>query len=1055
MTIFAAATRRSTIKGSALAGTAARVLKGIGLTLGIGYALVAPGAALAREPEGSNVLLRDSFPIGNSNGALCQVQSDLSDPAFSSMFDRAWIIICRDAAQPVGRVFALRSPDAIARINARDSAPGCAPISVSETRASAECSAFAAGVPGKRYAVRRGSTTYVAEGIGVYDDAIRLALDSIMAGHAVPGTISIATISVGDPEALARVQAGTLPADRALAEGYRRNNSGDYASAATYFEALERRNDVAGSGVEPTEFTLNRALQVSNLGDFAEAERLFSSVEAVPTTDIVQIRLRRNFRAINALNQGDLTGALTFLDQHVQPVMSGVTATNGAIVISPVLATGINSGASSQLSSQLSSETKLTPEERAILLDAQAEQLRGSVERLKGNLPAARGHLAQAMARALAVRNGRVTTIVRLRSQIMGEQALVEEADGKLGEADSFLSNAVHLLEVEYPETLALAAARARRAAFMSRHDRGDEAVTLYRAVIAALVEQRRQLTGVYNQMGPYYRLLVERQARDPGAIGEFFLAAQLLVRPGVADTQATLARELSGGSGDAAALFRQANTLTRDLERARIELARLNALDQPAATAQLRNEAQVQIDGLATQQIATLARLASFPQYRAVSQDAVSLADLQASLHSDEAYAKMVVIGDDVYVMFITPTTSKLWRADVTRPQLDAAVDRIRSSISVYEGGAYNTYPFDAEASHQLYTQLFGPVASEITQHRHLVFEPDGAMLRLPPGVFITDTASIAAYRARAGAAGGDPFDMRGVAWLGRQARISTAVSPLAFRSTRNAPPSRATRSYLGFGHNTPVSNVTQVAAVRAMDPASATGCQWGLDQWNRPIAATELNEARGMIGGEVVTGNAFTDKRLLARQDLGDYRIIHFTTHGLVTPPRPDCPTDPALLTSFDTSDSDGLLSFDEIFGMHLDADLVILSACDTAGEASIAATRAAGVTTGGGTALDGLVRAFVGAGGRTVLASHWVAPDDFHATERLIAGLFNAGPGVSIDEALGRAEDALMDDPQTSHPYYWAGFAIIGDGARPVITTATPSQAAADPGHHGRGL
>ena len=116
-----------------------------------------------------------------------------------------------------------------------------------------------------------------------------------------------------------------------------------------------------------------------------------------------------------------------------------------------------------------------------------------------------------------------------------------------------------------------------------------------------------------------------------------------------------------------------------------------------------------------------------------------------------------------------------------------------------------------------------------------------------------------------------------------------------------------------------------------------------------------------------------------------------------------------------------------------LRLNADLVILSACDTAGQASVAATRAAGVTTGGGSSLDGLVRAFIGAGGRSVLASHWPVPDDFNATGRLITGLFSGLGSNSLGEALGGAQDELMDQAETSHPYYWAGFAIVGDGER----------------------
>ncbi|NCN85583.1 MAG: CHAT domain-containing protein, partial [Sphingomonadales bacterium] len=108
----------------------------------------------------------------------------------------------------------------------------------------------------------------------------------------------------------------------------------------------------------------------------------------------------------------------------------------------------------------------------------------------------------------------------------------------------------------------------------------------------------------------------------------------------------------------------------------------------------------------------------------------------------------------------------------------------------------------------------------------------------------------------------------------------------------------------------------------------------------------------------------------------------------------------------------------------------------------KASIAVTREAGVSSGGGTALDGLVRSFIGAGGRSVLASHWPAPDEFRATERLINGLFSDGRGHSITEALRRSQLELMDDPITSHPFYWSGFALIGDGARPFLPSAASS-------------
>src|SRR4029079_6702223 len=146
---------------------------------------------------------------------------------------------------------------------------------------------------------------------------------------------------------------------------------------------------------------------------------------------------------------------------------------------------------------------------------------------------------------------------------------------------------------------------------------------------------------------------------------------------------------------------------------------------------------------------------------------------------------------------------------------------------------------------------------------------------------------------------------------------------------------------------------------------------CVLPLSSWGMPISAKELRVAGGILsnvdpnGVQIATGDQFTDTGLEQRSDLDQYRVIHFATHGVVTARAPKCAAQPALLTSFGGNGSDGLLTFREIFDLHLDADLVILSACDTAGKASAAATQQAGLATGGDVALDGLVRAFVGAG------------------------------------------------------------------------------------------
>jgi len=371
---------------------------------------------------------------------------------------------------------------------------------------------------------------------------------------------------------------------------------------------------------------------------------------------------------------------------------------------------------------------------------------------------------------------------------------------------------------------------------------------------------------------------------------------------------------------------------------------------------------------------------------------------------------------------------------------EIDAMVDTLRDSIAIEMAGQTITYPFEIATARQLYSALFAPVDGQLRQARHLVFEPDGALLRLPANLLVMDDESVARYEARTADPEADPYDYRGTAWLGRAMQVSTAVSPSGFRDVRRARASDARVEYLGLGHNVPLGEAGFPTGTRAAAGTMSARCQWSASAWSNPIADSELRTADSIVtsdGGQaaLLTGAAFTDTGLLAMDQLDDYRILHFATHGLVTAPQPECPPRPALMTSFGAGDSDGLLSFAEIFDLQLDADLVILSACNTASSGGLVASREAGITGTGDFALDGLVRAFVGAGGRTVVASHWPVPDDFDATSRLITGLFEAGEGVATTEALRTAQLELMDDADTSHPFYWSAFAVVGDGSVPL--------------------
>ncbi|HYI49050.1 MAG TPA: CHAT domain-containing protein [Allosphingosinicella sp.] len=1017
-------------------------------------ALAAFGWAGPASAQGLSV--RQSFRIGSGTATLCTAQSQVRDPAFGTMFDRGYQIVCRDAAVPVGQLYVLRARggDAAARLAGlragRVTCAGPERVEIEGLGAveSLACRLNAADVGYRVYILRRArGTVYVAEGLAGYDSALRLGLRSLAADREVEGEVSIATTGAGDPAAFARVQAGTQDAQSALAEAYRRNNAGSYAEASEYFSALTQRETGPGGQAEAL---VNAALQRSNLGRHAEADSIFARAEEMAGADPVTARRLRNYRAMHLLNQGMAAAALAELDRPVPPIAA--SASVSALVIDRPTAGRLS--AESPGASRLRGPEGLTQEDKAQILDGQALQLRGTILTLQGRGAEAAMPFNRALTELIAIRGGRIAATVWLRAQIHGELAAIAERRGDGAEAETQHRTAVVLLQANYPGSSALMSAKGRLAGYYARTGRPEPALVLYREIVAANVDGGDASPGLRRLLEPYFELLTADGA-GPDAVADLFTASQILLRPGVAQTQAVLARELSGGSDEAARMFRQSVNLTRDIERGRVEFARLEASTAPTAAGTARmEELRVAIAQWQQDQTAMQARLAEFPRYRAVSSGALQLADVQRMLRPGEAYYKMIVVGDHAYAIFATPGAARAFRIGATPRELDRQVDALRATISVVQNNQQLTYPFDLEIAYGLYQSLFAPVAGEIGAVTHLVFEPDGAMLRLPPNLLVMDRAAVDAYRARLADPSDDGFDFRGVKWLGRERDISTAVSVRAFRDVRQAPPSRARAEYLGFGENEPARGyfLPGGAGTRGDAGMEQAGCSWSLGAWNRPISARELVAAGAAASGgrageaEIVTGAAFTDTAIIARSDLADYRILHFATHGLVTPPRPECPARPALLTSFGTGESDGLLTFAEIFDLRLDADLIILSACDTASSASATATAEAGLAGGGEYALDGLVRAFVGAGGRIVVASHWPVPDDFNATERLISGLFTAPPGTGIAGALRLAQQALMDDRDTSHPYYWSGFAVVGDGSAPVIRAGADRVAAA---------
>jgi CHAT domain-containing protein len=256
-------------------------------------------------------------------------------------------------------------------------------------------------------------------------------------------------------------------------------------------------------------------------------------------------------------------------------------------------------------------------------------------------------------------------------------------------------------------------------------------------------------------------------------------------------------------------------------------------------------------------------------------------------------------------------------------------------------------------------------------------------------------------------------------------------------FVALRKAGSSRAGHAWFGFGGFRPV---TLAQAEATFPGAACAGAARGLASLPPlPSAQRELDAARQLLGAspsDELLNAAFTAEAV-RRMTLKDYRILHFATHALL-PAELRCQNEPAIITSAppNARDASGtMLTASDVAGLDLDANAIILSACNTGGPG----------TSSGGESLSGLARAFFYAGARSMLVTHWSISDQSSAF--LVADTlrrFAAGEGAGLGDALRAAQLGIIDragkdlPADLAHPFHWAPFALIGEsrtGAGPA--------------------
>lgn len=429
------------------------------------------------------------------------------------------------------------------------------------------------------------------------------------------------------------------------------------------------------------------------------------------------------------------------------------------------------------------------------------------------------------------------------------------------------------------------------------------------------------------------------------------------------------------------------------------------------------------------------------FPAYaNLIRPQPPSLAEARAILQPSEALINIFATDSATYLWaFKKDGPVAFASAKLTREELAKRVQALRKALDPGDVDLTSGIPdFDLDTAHRLYTDLLAPIAAGWQGAAHLLVAANGALGQLPLATL--PTAKIIVKR--------DPklpyAHFKDVPWLIRQTAFTQLPSVNALVALRKLPAANAQRSaFIGFGDPqfsvTPIqvaSNTRRLRNLSVNRPNQAEVEQAKPVEWMDYGQIPQLPDTRDEIlalaqalkadpASDVFLGSQ-ASRATVKKLDLSKRKVVAFATHGLLAGDFPGV-SEPSLALANPGGGQHGLLTLEDIMGLKLDADWVVLSACNTAGGDGQ-----------GADALSGLGRGFFYAGSRALLVTHW--PVESVSARLLVTGLFErqaADAKLSRAEALRQSMLALMQQKSTtenfsySHPLFWAPYALVGEG------------------------
>lgn len=995
----------------------------------------------------------DSLSLGrNTADEPCVASRTWRDAGAKDLFDSAYLITCRNvtASRPLGAMRVVRdTPDALKAVDALFDCGAEADVVIAGAPARARrCTDKTLGIETVRVDVPLGRDRLIAnatpsllgqleEGVGMLTGRRKLDGDP---RRDVKATIDLAALPAGPGTAPVVADSGGEAFDAAasLRQGIQLNHNGRYAEASRLLNDAISRLPQGSDPATRTELLLEAGLADSNVSFNDSAQQRFTQADALigqsegERAAYLQ-RKRDAYVALDQLNRRQFAAALTTLDRLVsvearadQPLMDVSTIRQ------------LNQSRPGKVSNAVA-----VPDTRQLsqlVIDAQANWARSVALLALGQDDRATAAL-DASTRAYRALLGE--PIDPTQSLWLG--ARIERQRGRLAArrkdwpvALASFDRALQYLRRSAVGSLgtgsepAIAEAQLERAGVLARS--GASAAQIrqeYAVAVDALVASNSTGSILPTGLENYLDVLVAEAKAKPRAdtYELFFRAVQSGGQPGVA-RQLNQLQNVVSADPELADLVRSRASLEREITRLRYAIA-----DKAAAPGETIGDLNDQRQRAEGQLLVVNDQLSRNQRFRAVDDTPATVAAIREALRPGEGYLKLYQLSNRVYGIYITREQTFIYPVVASareRTELDGLADTVRRSIDgrLVDG---QLVPYDAGGAHVLFRLIAGPAREAMLKTGSLVVDPAGPLTMLPIGALVTDYDPKVVHE--------DPFDFSQTAFLAAKTTISTALSPRSFLVSRGLPQSTARHALLGFGaHIPPVQN----ASVNRMVDVGF-GCTVGYNQLASisrgfaPIDKSELVTAAQALGdpdAPLVTAAAFTDTAIEQRGDLADYQVIHFATHGLQEGQWGCNKSPPALVTSFGDAGSDGLLSFSEIAQLHFNANLVVLSACDTiSGVRDQSLARASGQEESG-TTLEGLVRAFLAANARSVMATYWQVSAE-QESQDLMRTFYGAARTQTIGQALRSAQQSLMRDPKYSHPFYWAPYFIVGDSTKMMLS------------------